>query len=630
MWSAEWKKLLIKQKGLIVIALMVLLKIAFTVQLGYDSDMIINKNPEGYASYIRLFEGQLTEETEQRLKEEYREVTEAPAQLEQLANRWKDGKIDRAAYEEGSKAYYERMKNSAVFNAVYNQYFYAKDAPTERYMMDDRGWRTLLADGKPDFILLFGLILVLVPLFCYEYESGMDVLLLSSAKGKYQAGVAKLCIGSILAVIVTASFTIIEWLCLDGMVGMKHGGYPLQSIAFFASSAYHVTLNNALLIMLLCQALGAVLLACIIAVAGMLCKKSILTLFASSAIMFLPYMLFGGKAVLYDLPLPSGLLEGSGYLWGTTYISGFNEQGMMEKTVQFQAVDKGTFIVLLLIYALEIGLLFLYGLKKYARHSIFKRRLRWRAINALSIIGLMAACAVLLSGCQASRGERDNFTFHARDGANSGETNGFDVSLNVENNTITAKYVKTGKVLTLTRDPFEKADTISALFVRDGWCYYAVRDSEVEGFRIYGIDMSDFSQKLIYNSVKENHEDFYGMISEQEGIEEALARQARIDCFFLNQTSIYYATGPDLVRISRKSGRETVVARDVKASSSLAYHNGDIYYVDSQYRLSRYTEKEGESHPVEAIYTDSFTIKDNKVTYRNLLNNKEVQTYRIG
>jgi len=630
MWSAEWRKILIKQKGLLVIAAMVLLKIALTFQQGYDSNMIINKNPEGYAAYVTLYEGKLTAQKEQQLQAEYYAVNHAAGELEELARKWQAGKIDQESYEENSKSYYEKMKNSAVFQVVYNQYFYAKEAPDERYIMDERGWSTLLAHGTPDFILLLCLLIILTPLFCYEYESGMDALLLSSYKGKYLAGIVKLSIGSILAVTTTVLFTLIEWICLNQMVGMQHGQYPLHSLSFFANSEYHVSLNEALLLMLLCQVMGSVMLSGCISLVGMISKKSIITLFTGSAMVFLPYILFNGQALLYYLPLPSGLLEGTGYLWGTTYINNYNEHGAVEKVVNFQAINKGNFILMLLVYAIEIGILFLYGLKKYSRYTIKERKFRngYRKLSVFLI--LLAIFSTTTAGCQMKGYGQDTFTFESEGGRNYGETAGYALSLDEAASMITARNLQTGEELTLTREPFAQEQTISAIFVRDGWCYYVAQTLGVEGIRIYGIDMSNFNQTLVYNSVRENTEDFYGMASGQENIEDILKNITRVYCFFLNEEHIYYIAGSDLVEINRTTHRETVVARDVKVGLSLVYYNGDVYYVDQQYRLSKYQKQDSKVYTVESIYTDDFDIEENRVKYRDLLDGKKINYYSIN
>ena len=94
----EWKKILIKQKGLLIIGLMVLLKFVMTLQLGYDSNEIINRNPDTYTTYMNFFEGKMTEEKEQALKDEYYAITNANVELDALVRKWKDGELEKKTY----------------------------------------------------------------------------------------------------------------------------------------------------------------------------------------------------------------------------------------------------------------------------------------------------------------------------------------------------------------------------------------------------------------------------------------------------------------------------------------------------------------------------------------------------
>ncbi|GAA0392345.1 hypothetical protein [Paenibacillus motobuensis] len=626
----EWRKILIKQKGVLVIAMMIVLKIALTLQQGYDSNLIINRNPEGYTAYIKLYEGKLTEAKEQQLQEEYYAVVHANAELDGLARQWKDGSIGQEVYEQTSKQYYERIKNNAVFNVVYNQYYYAKEAPEERYLIDERGWSTLLGHSRPDFVLLLSLIIVLTPLFCYEYESGMDALLLSSSKGKYQTGMVKLAIGVMMAMATTVLFTLIEYFCLNGMVGLRNGSFPLQSLEFFANSEYPVTLNQAFLILLLVRMLGAALFAGCISLTGIITKNTVITLFISSVLIFLPYILFPSKPWLYYLPLPSGLLAGTGYLWGTVYTSAYNDQGSVEKIVQFQAIGRKTFLFLIVGYAIEMALLYLYSLKKYSKYML-KRRLMHRMRNKFPLsLSLLIICCLIISGCEHAGKVKDIFTFDARDARNYGETAGYAISLDEENNIITAKSIDTGEEFLLTREPFIQKGDISAIFVRDGWCYYVTQTLGAEGIRIYGIDLKNFRQKLIYNSVPENTEDFFGIASGQQDLEEMARNTSLIYCLVLNENNIYFVVNSELVQINRNTGREKIIARDVKGGMSLVYYNGDIYYIDHQYRLSVYKEQEGKVHALDSLYTDNFRIENGSLHYRSLLDDKQILTYKIA
>lgn len=640
MLSLEWKKLLIKQKGLFIIGLMILLKVILTLQQGYDSDMIIDRNPEAYATYINLFEGKLTEAKEQQLKDEYYAVTNAKVELEELIQKWKSGSIGKESYEQASAQYYERLKNQAVFNKIYNQYYYAKENPEKRYLMDERGWETLLSNSMPDFVLLLTLIIVLTPLFCYEYENEMDMLLLSSSKGKYQTGVAKLTIAAILAATITLLFTVIEYVSLAWHVGMENGHFPLQSLQFFASSAYDITLNQALLLLVFIRMIGAILFAGCICLVSIISKKTIITLFVSSILVFLPYILFSNKILLYYLPLPSGLLIGTGYLWGTIYNSILTDQGDIEKIVQFQAIRKEMFLLLMGGYIIEIILVYLYSLKKYAK-LILRTQLKYKKWkkSPLTLIFLLIS-SLIISGCENQDKEGDLFTYESDGPSGSRETAGYAINLDVEKNIITARHIGTDEEIILTREPFEQEEIINTIFIRDGWCYYVTKIVDVEGIRIYGINLKDFQQKVIYNSVHENSEDFFGLYENTKDLFEITTNNSdwkefnqiysQVSYLVVNDNNIYYVMNSELVQINRKTGKEKIVARGVNDGLSMAYHNGDFYYIDYQYRLSVFKEQDDKVQVLDSIYTDNFYIEDSWLHYRSLLDDKKILIYKLA
>jgi hypothetical protein len=70
-----------------------------------------------------------------------------------------------------------------------------------------------------------------------------------------------------------------------------------------------------------------------------------------------------------------------------------------------------------------------------------------------------------------------------------------------------------------------------------------------------------------------------------------------------------------------------VIAHDVAEWKSLFYHNGDIFYVDKQHRLSMFKKDDGKVYQVDTIYTDGFFINGNRIEYQDLLDGNKIQYY---
>ena len=246
---------------------------------------------------------------------------------------------------------------------------------------------------------------------------------------------------------------------------------------------------------------------------------------------------------------------------------------------------------------------------------------------------------MIISGCENQDKEGDLFTYESDGPSGSRETAGYAINLDVEKNIITARHIGTDEEIILTREPFEQEEIINTIFIRDGWCYYVTKIVDVEGIRIYGINLKDFQQKVIYNSVHENSEDFFGLYENTKDLFEITTNNSdwkefnqiysQVSYLVVNDNNIYYVMNSELVQINRKTGKEKIVARGVNDGLSMVYHNGDFYYIDYQYRLSVFKEQDDKVQVLDSIYTDNFYIEDSWLHYRSLLDDKKILIYKL-
>ena len=626
----ELKKLLIKQKGLPIIILFIILKAAALFQSPYDSHYFINRNPEGYRFYMEQYKGRLNPAKEKAINEEYYSVGRAAGELEEISKQWQAGTISRDEYESRTKEYYVKKKNQAVFGIVFNQYHYAKQDPENRYMMDERGWSTLLCHSEADILLLLCLIVLLAPLFCQEYESTMDTLLLTSLNGRRKTCVGKLAVGGLLACGITVLFSLMEYICLDQKVGLSDGEFPLQSLEFFQDSPYDITLYQAFLLVVFCRALGALMLSGIISLAAVLSRNSIITLFVGSLLVLLPYAFFQDKSLLYLIPLPSGLLSAVGYLWGTSYTPSFGEHGNVVRTVQFRGIDENIFIWLLAGFTVETaGLLYL-CMKKYSGTG--SGYVHKKALRSICSVLVMSLLSMSLTGCGTAPQTEKLLTLDAKKSLFDGQTSKYHIHFDIFKNDIIAESKETGEEIELLRGPFDTGIKIQAIYVYNEWCYYLVKIPNERGIRIYGLSMDQYRNELIYNNIPTNS--YTGLFTSRSdrNIEayEIFASQGSIFCFFLDEDYIYYGIDSQLIQINRKSGREAILAMDVLEWGSIYYHNGNIFYVDVLHRLNIYNEKEDKVQIIDMIFTDQFSLEGDLLIYQDLLDNDRLKEYRLN
>jgi len=70
---------------------------------------------------------------------------------------------------------------------------------------------------------------------------------------------------------------------------------------------------------------------------------------------------------------------------------------------------------------------------------------------------------------------------------------------------------------------------------------------QTDGFQIYGIDLKDFKEELIYNGIQENDKKFFGAFFDRRQDQTSLPS---VDYFFLNANYIYYLQGKDWLELT--------------------------------------------------------------------------------
>lgn len=624
MFLSELRKLLIKQKGIWIIIIMLALKATMMITKTYDIHHLIERNPQGYTNYINKYKGKLTDEKEKNLKAEYNFGVQSRNDLEDLLRKRKAGVITEELFQSSIVKVYESKLNQGVFSVIYNQYFYVKEDPERRYFINEAGWNNLLTHSEPDIFLIITLVAYLSLIFCREYELSMDQIILSSIKGKYHAAFYKLISGGLLSAGITILFSFVEYVCIGIKTGLPDGSFPLQSLQFFQNSPYLISLEQTFIYMTLCRVLGSLMLLGVISTLGVIIKKTIPTLIFGTILLLLPYIVFNNNSALLLFPLPSGLLSGAGYFWGTS-----NE--IIIRNLNFQAIEPAVFSMMMIVFGVETILLCLFAYIVFSNRG-FKFKISALKFRSL-IIGLLT-CLIFycFSGCEKVYLSDENITVNGLASLNYGETSEYSINFDVVKGTITAKNKKTDDKEELLRDPFGKDAKINGIYVTDEMCFYLSKKEDSKGIRVYCINMSNFSKSLIYNSVDDNNEDFFGLKSKYDLVSDFNKMgdiMANVSAFFLNDSYIYYVQNSQLIRINRATGLEKILSIDVSEYKSIFYHHGNIYYIDTLQRINIYNSKSDSTQIIEGICTDHFEIQENTITYNSIYDAGKKLHYEI-
>ena len=162
---------------------------------------------------------------------------------------------------------------------------------------------------------------------------------------------------------------------------------------------------------------------------------------------------------------------------------------------------------------------------------------------------------------------------------------------------------------------------IRDVFIQGENCYYLEQIENEEGIRIYEVNMKNLEKKIIYSSINENNNDFFG-INEIFKKEVTLSKQM-IARFFVFNDYIYYEDGNSLVEINRKNNKLKIIIDDLRASASIVFKGKFIYYIDTNYNLSTYNIQSKQIQKFADVYLDKFTVEGEQLKYKSLIDKKE-------
>ncbi|MFD2880043.1 hypothetical protein ACFTAO_35320 [Paenibacillus rhizoplanae] len=150
-----------------------------------------------------------------------------------------DGVIEEAEFLAGTLPLERVLQNERGYELIYDQYTYIREHPADRYFLYRNGWDGLLSNDTLDLLWVLLVVLLVAPVYCYEYENKMDMLLLTVRKGTFQQSVCKICMALLSVALLSLLMSYMEFV-FQLKYGLEHGNYPLQSLSYFAESMHIV------------------------------------------------------------------------------------------------------------------------------------------------------------------------------------------------------------------------------------------------------------------------------------------------------------------------------------------------------------------------------------------------------
>jgi hypothetical protein len=168
-------------------------------------------------------------------------------------------------------------------------------------------------------------------------------------------------------------FSLLEYTYFNFQYGLSDGHYPIQSLEYFYSSLQNVSLFEAFIRVSVYKLFGYLCFSVLIMFVSVCTKKTVLTLFISTASILLPYFGLTARWIQYLLPLPLGFMLGSGFFRGDEIA---DSTDAIEPKAVFRAIADTQFtiiVVLLILIALTMILLMT---KKYINFQSIRREIQ--------------------------------------------------------------------------------------------------------------------------------------------------------------------------------------------------------------------------------------------------------------
>ncbi len=613
-FSYEWKKLMVMQRGLFYILAALLVSAVWLAVTDRPQNSVMEEYREEYEWYLERLDGAHTEEKTAWLEREAQAVTEARSTRTRLQESYYSGQITAEQYEHRIAEVNAALAHENGFEAAYQQYLYICENTGNRYFLNTNGWAGLFAAQTLDFPLFLVVLILAITVFCSEYSCQMDALLRTAPQSRKSTG-CKVVMTLCAVFVLCGGLSLIRFAFFEMKYGLPHREYPVQSITGFGGSTKNVSLLAAYLILTVLRCFGSVYLAALLLFLSVLVKKYALTVVIGVASTLIPYIGLSGQ-LCYRLPLPLPFLLATGFLEGTSSVE---DSLTGEAIVIFSERSPQELLVLLGLSAACSTLMIWWVLRQNTNCWQSERKpVRGCRTAALSLLLLIP-----LSGC--SSGTSANGIYNSSSQSVS-ET--YSVIFDDQTRTYSLENRATGALTDLALSPlfgaFSDGESVQAIYMDAAYIYYMTSRTEQYVDRV-GSYNSTFTQVSI---VQLNTETF-----EEQVVFEKITDSGRsllgIDytvgntwmflqyCygFFLNDDSLFFITNDGITEVGRTIQLTKML--DIPTRGNIAFDGRTIYFINENSLLTAYDTKTHKARPFRNMVAHDFCLTDQGLYFIN-------------
>lgn len=610
----EFKKMMLVRKGIWFILLFFLCSMALLGLTDRPENEAAENYKAAYLFYLEKVEGPWSEQKEKYIEEEGVFLIQAKEELQKLYDAYYDGLLPEASFRQQLSGLEEELNREQGFQVLYDQYLYIQEAPENRWFVAANGWHGLLDNGVLDFLLVALLLLLVTPVFCEEYGSRMDTLILTAEGGRRNI-CNKLLLVLTAVTAVCAGYFLLRYGFFACKYGLPHGDYPLQSLSGFGGSSKNLSLLESFALLCGLQWFGCLFLSGLILVLSAVTKKYGLTVLLSTGLTVLPYIGLSERAN-YSLPGPLPYLLGSGFLKGSEYAADFLTG---ETVAVFREISSCTLALFwgISVLLLAAAVFTVLGLHQNRWNKAGKIR---RSLSLLLCFFLAAG----VSGCK-SMPEQPGSVYNLS-AADTCQQGGSRYYYDSDTRQLYFEEGDFGKAELLVRSPLHvlnPPDIWPSLFHTGTKVYYMKQSmdgyidrigrfaSTVWTVSVMEVDTVDFQEKTVF---EQNISDGRSYLGVDIPLGEQWEFLIKCSGFFLDKDNLFFV-GEDVRQIDRRSGRQTLLPIPVKGN--IAFDGRYIYYIAENLALMRYDPGQKQAVSLSGLTASDFCLTEQGIFFLN-------------
>ncbi len=314
LFRSELKKSLLTHRGILILAVCLLLKCLLLVWFPEQKDSRIVLSQKQYDKFLAQLQGPATDEKNEWILSEYARYKEVIGQQETMRKAYAAGELTEAqwdAYTEELRVAELRSNSAKIFSEKAEQFLAQPDSIPPAHYIYEYGWQTVFTLLQfPDIFLLFGLLLLTAQSFSAEAAGGMLPLLLAAKNGRKQLFRAKLMALLLVGGVAFALFAGTEAAIFAYRGWCNDPGAPVYSVSIVTQAHLDLSLLEAYGLCLAIRLGATQLLTAMLFGLSLWVRSATNLMFTGLCLIFLP--------LLWDYPMTlhthGGLLSGTNTL----------------------------------------------------------------------------------------------------------------------------------------------------------------------------------------------------------------------------------------------------------------------------------------------------------------------------